>query len=57
VFVQKEAGHFESRDVKLGPLEGGMRVILDGLKTGEHVAITGTLLLKGETMRANLGGE
>jgi cobalt-zinc-cadmium efflux system membrane fusion protein len=57
VFVQKEGGRFESRDVKLGPLEGNMRVILDGVTTGEHVAVTGTLLLKGETMRTDLGGE
>lgn len=48
-FVSLGEGRFEPRDVRLGPEgEGGVVEILDGLKPGEHVVVSGQFLLDSE---------
>ncbi|MCA9515120.1 MAG: efflux RND transporter periplasmic adaptor subunit, partial [Myxococcales bacterium] len=48
-FVSLGEGRFEPRDVRLGPEgEGGVVEILDGLKPGEKVVVSGQFLLDSE---------
>ncbi len=50
-------GTFEVRPVEPGVRVGDDVVIRAGLKDGEQVVVEGTVLLKGELIRAELGGE
>jgi len=55
VFVAQGQGHFEPRDVTVGPRAGGQAIILAGLHEGEEVAARGTFFLDSESqMRAAL---
>ena len=49
VFVAKEQGMFEPRDVTLGPKVGPFVEVLDGLKDGERIVTSGTFLLDSES--------
>jgi RND family efflux transporter MFP subunit len=50
VFVLDEKNHAQRREVKIGRLEGGLRVITDGLKEGEKVVVSGLQrILRGNT--------
>jgi cobalt-zinc-cadmium efflux system membrane fusion protein len=51
VFVEHGKGHFERRLVKTGDDDGTFVVILEGLKVGERVVTTGSLLLASEAER------
>jgi RND family efflux transporter MFP subunit len=58
VFVPlAEAGAFEARTVRTGEGAGELIRLDDGLSAGEPLVVRGALLLKGELMRAELGGE
>lgn len=60
VFVHepsKGPGEFSIHVVRLGHTDGVHSVIEEGLKEGEPVAVVGALLLKGEHIRKDLGGE
>ncbi len=46
VFVQREAGVFETRMVKLGNEEGDVVRVLEGVKVGEQVVTKGAFALK-----------
>jgi RND family efflux transporter MFP subunit len=46
VFVVKEDGTAEFRNVETGPLEDGLRVVKQGLKRGERVVINGLMSVK-----------
>lgn len=47
VYVQTGEGLFEARDVSLGQPANGQIAVLDGLKTGERIVVSGGLLLDG----------
>ena len=51
VFVQREAGTFEARTVKLGNEEGDVVRVLEGIKAGEQVVTKGSFALKSEMER------
>ena len=60
VFVHDPAkgpGDFAIHVVRLGHTDGTNTVVEEGLKDGEPVAVVGALLLKGEHIRKDLGGE
>jgi membrane fusion protein, heavy metal efflux system len=50
-------GVFEMRAVEPGGLLGDRRVVRAGLSAGEQVVVEGAILLKGELLRAELGGD
>ena len=47
VFVQREGGVFEARNVTLGRPSRGMVPVISGLKSGEKIVVRGGLLLDG----------
>ena len=49
VFVAGEAGHFEPREVQLGPRSGQRVVVTSGLSAGERVVASGTFLVDSES--------
>ena len=53
VFVQREPGAFEMRDVRVGESNGRIVTIVDGLQDGELVVTRGAFVLKSEV----LGGQ
>jgi hypothetical protein len=58
VFVAaKSKGTFDVRAVEPGLRVGDDLVVTAGLAEGEEVVVEGTVLLKGELIRAELGGE
>lgn len=54
VFVQREAGVFEARAIKLGNEEGDVVKVLDGVKAGEQVVTKGSFVLKSEMERQKI---
>ncbi len=48
VFVQTGANEFRLRAVKVGPEEGGVRSVLEGLKEGERIIVEGAFHLNNE---------
>lgn len=52
VYVETEAGRFEIRPVKLGPLLRNEAVILSGLEEGEQVAVSGNFLIDSQMQLA-----
>ena len=50
VFVQRQAGLFEARDVKLGDSNGRQIQVLEGLQEGEQVVEDGAFVLKSELL-------
>jgi len=58
LFVRgNEPGTFEMRPVEAGLRLGDQIAVHAGVAEGEEVVVEGTVLLKGELMRAELGGE
>jgi cobalt-zinc-cadmium efflux system membrane fusion protein len=57
VFVQRDATHFEKRDVTLGERGEQETQILDGVRPGEKVVTVGSFYLKSALMREQIGGE
>lgn len=55
VFVERAPGQFTAEPVVVQPGEGPDAVLVRGVKEGESVAVEGTLLLKGELLRGELG--
>ena len=51
VFVQREPGVFEPRDIKLGESNGALLKVLQGLQAGDRVVIQGAFLLKAELLK------
>jgi cobalt-zinc-cadmium efflux system membrane fusion protein len=51
VFVQREAGTFEARTVKLGAEEGDVVRVSEGVRAGEQVVTKGSFALKSEMER------
>ena len=51
VFVQKEAGIFEARTIKMGNKNGTFAEVLDGVKEGETVVRDGAFTLKSELLK------
>lgn len=51
VFVQREAGTFEARTVKLGNEEGDVVRVLEGVRVGEQVVTKGSFSLKSQLER------
>ena len=49
VFVAKEKGRFEPREVTLGPQVGSFFEVNQGLKEGERIVTSGTFLLDSES--------
>lgn len=57
VFVQRDATHFEKRDVTLGERGEQEAQILSGIRSGEKVVTAGSFYLKSALMREQIGGE
>lgn len=56
-FVALGKGHFEPREVTLGPKVGGEYVVLKGLKEGERVVTSATFLIDSESqLKSAIGG-
>ena len=51
VFVQREAGVFETRSVRLGNEEGDEVRVLEGVQAGEQIVTKGSFALKSEIER------
>ncbi len=49
VFVESAPGKFDPREVQVGPLAGGFRPVLSGLKEGEMVVVSGNFLIDSES--------
>jgi cobalt-zinc-cadmium efflux system membrane fusion protein len=56
VFVAESDGLFRLVKVKLGPEQGGARVLLSGLKGGEKLVIEGAFHLNNERNRKEMEG-
>ena len=58
VWVERDPGHFEPRNVRLGERAGDFSQILAGLQKGENVAIRGAYLIDSESQLrlSNTGG-
>ena len=52
VYVETEPGRFEIRNVVLGSRSGDQIVVLDGLKEGEEVAVSGNFLIDSQMQLA-----
>jgi cobalt-zinc-cadmium efflux system membrane fusion protein len=57
VFVQRDATHFEKREVTLGERGEQETQILTGVRPGEKVVTAGSFYLKSAVMREQIGGE
>jgi cobalt-zinc-cadmium efflux system membrane fusion protein len=57
VFVMEEAGTFRMLKVKLGVEQGGLRVVLSGLKGQEQVVVDGAFHLNNERNRKEMEGK
>ncbi len=57
VFVQRDATHFEKREVTLGERGEQETQILTGVRPGEKVVTVGSFYLKSASMREQIGGE
>ena len=57
VFVERSPGHFVATPVRLGVSADDDVVVESGLAPGARVVVEGALLLKGELLRGDLGGE
>lgn len=55
VFVRLTQDSFEARRVRIGRSEGTQVEILEGIESGEPVAVTGSFLLKTETLKGSIG--
>jgi RND family efflux transporter MFP subunit len=50
VFLARDGGRFDARDVRLGiPAEGGMIQVLEGVAPGDTVVVSGQFLLDAES--------
>lgn len=56
VFVAEGEGAFRLAKVKLGPEQGGVRVVLSGLKGGEKLVVDGAFHLNNERNRKEMEG-
>jgi cobalt-zinc-cadmium efflux system membrane fusion protein len=56
VFVQKDAQHFELRQVKLGQENAGVAPVISGLAAGEKIVTEGAFHLNNERRRKELEG-
>lgn len=56
VFVAEGEGAFRLLKVKLGPEQGGMRVLMSGLKGGEKLVVDGAFHLNNERNRKEMEG-
>src|SRR5262245_54706243 len=55
LYVVDQAGKAERRDVKVGQIHDGLRVILDGLATSDQVVVSGLQRVRnGVTVKPNL---
>lgn len=58
VFVEAGPGHFEPREVQVGPRAGGKAVLRTGVRAGERVAVSANFLLDSESrLRGAVGGK
>ncbi|HZC24659.1 MAG TPA: efflux RND transporter periplasmic adaptor subunit [Candidatus Binatia bacterium] len=57
VFVQRDATHFEKREVTVGERGDQETQILNGVRPGEKVVTAGSFYLKSALMREQIGGE
>ena len=57
VFVASGEGRFEIRPVQIAGRTNGDIEILDGLRAGERLAVSGAFVLKSEHLKAELRGE
>jgi len=51
VFVQKEAGVFEARTIRVGNKNETVAEVLEGVKEGETVVREGAFILKSELLK------
>ncbi len=56
VYVEKEPGHYEMREVRLGSRGDRFVEVLSGIRAGERVVTSGNFLIDSETQLRGLGG-
>ena len=56
VFIAEGDGAFRLAKVKLGPEQGGVRVVVSGLKGGEKLVVDGAFHLNNERNRKEMEG-
>ena len=56
VWVEREAGMFEPRDVQVGARVGDLVQVISGLARGEKIAVTGAYLIDSEAQLKGSGG-
>ena len=57
VYVEKAAGAYQQRSVKLGRTGDSFYEVLDGLKEGERVVLSGNMLIDGQSQLDSAGTE
>jgi len=57
VFVEKEAGHYKRREVRVGAASMGRVPVLEGLKAGDRVVTTGAFAVASELAKAGFAEE
>jgi Cu(I)/Ag(I) efflux system membrane fusion protein len=49
VFIEREQGTFEPREIKTGPTLGGRVVVEQGLHEGDRIVVAGNFLIDSES--------
>lgn len=57
VFIAKNDGYFEPREIQVGPQVNGKTLVLSGLKAGETVVTSGNFLIDSESRLSSAIGE
>jgi len=57
VFVRTAADRFSVRAVRIGETINGKTPVLEGLKPGEEIVVSGSFILKSQLLRASMEGE
>lgn len=57
VFVRTAAGRFAIRPVRIGETQDGKTPVLEGLKSGEEIAVRGSFVLKSQLLKSTMESE
>ena len=57
IFVRTAADRFAIRPVRVGETSEGRTPVFEGLKTGEHIVIRGSFVLKSQLLKSSMAGQ
>jgi membrane fusion protein, heavy metal efflux system len=57
IFVRTAADRFAIRPVRIGETSEGRTPVFEGLKTGEHIVIRGSFVLKSQLLKSSIAGQ